>query len=277
MRILLALAVLLPLILLGSSRNATAEEDECLDVPLGLVARIQAAMEYYDVWLQAPRAVRTYEFGLEAWFVSADVGGPEFSGNSDMAHWLVTSLDPDTAEIYKIDKGHADYLSSLPNAGEAGFDVGFLTEGLGAGQACAMAAAKETGGLGIDRKTWEERHGKTKDASDGFTTTGGAIEFRVKEGRISGITWTLNEQRPAEEARALSRDLIPDDALLSGVSAEAPRETVDQPDIYRSKWLAERFDDDGLWDGSEAGTFSVTYSLDDGGLVESFALDLGET
>lgn len=277
MRVSLSLAVLLSFVLSGSPRIATAAEDECVEVPPGLVARIQAGMEYYDVWLQAPRAVRTYEFGLEAWFVSADVGGPEFGDNVDMAHWLVTSLDPETAEIYKVDKGHADYLSSLPDAGEAGFDVGFFTEGLGAGQECSIAAAKETGGLGIDRKTWEERHGKTKDVAGGFATTGGAIEFRLKEGRIAGVTWTLNERRPTEEVRALSRDLIPDDALLSGASAEAARATVDQPDTYRSRWLAGRFDDKGLWDRGEPGTFSVTYNLDDVGLVESFALDLGET
>lgn len=33
----------------------------------------------------------------------------------------------------------------------------------------------------------------------------------------------------------------------------------------------------GLWNGGEPGTFSVSYNLDNVGLVKSFALDLGET
>src|SRR5215211_6942126 len=98
-----------------SSRPASvAAAEKCLDVSPALTARIEAGMKYFDVWLQAPRAVATPDFGLDFWFVSADVAGPEFDGNGDIATWIVSSLDASAAEIYRVDKGHADYLSNLP-------------------------------------------------------------------------------------------------------------------------------------------------------------------
>ncbi len=275
-RFVLVFVALLSVVLGGlMPREIYARDEQCEEVPLGLVARIEAGMKYFDVWLQAPRAVPSYEFGPDARIVSADMGGPDYESDVDMAHWLVTSLDPAAAEIYKIDAGHADYLSDLPDAGDAGFEVGLLTESLGVSQECAMEAAKETGGLGIDRATWEERHGKTNDAQGGVVTTGGSILFREAEGRIAEITWTLREHRPVAEVKVLSHDLIPDDSLRAGISAEAPPSTVDQPDIYVSEWLAEQFEDERLWGGSEPGTFTVSFLLDEEGLAESFSLALG--
>jgi len=272
----LSLSLLSGFVVAANAKSANHLADaKCEDVPLGLVARIEAGMKYFDVWLQAPRAVRSDEFGQPVWFVAADVGGPDYQGNGDMAHWLTTSLDPDTAEIYKVDKGHAKYLSRLPSASQGGFDVGFLTEGLAAAQECAQNAADDTGGLGIDRKTWEKRHGTTNTANGGFATKDGEIRFRLEEGRIAEITWSSKEHLPVAQAKVLSHDLIPDDALLAGDSAEAPPSSGDQPVTYASKWLAKRFKGTGLWRGAKPGAFVLTVQLDDEEMVGSFTLKTG--
>lgn len=258
------------------STPAAAKDNKCLEVPPALTARIEAGMKYYDVWLQAPRAVETPDFGLDYWFVSADVAGPQYESNADIATWIVSSLDASVAEIYRVEKGHADYLSDLPTAKSAGIDVGYLTTGLGGAVSCAQDAAKDTGALGIERKTWEERHGKTKDRKGGFKTKDGALSFGLTEDRVRSVTWKLADPVDWGVARVLSHDLIPDDAVRAGASAEGPAAGPDQPELYQSKWLAKRFESAKVWGGSDKGRFFVSFELNEAGLVSRIIIKLGE-
>jgi len=73
----------------------------------------------------------------------------------------------------------------------------------------------------------------------------------------------------------LTRDLIPDDARLAGVSAEASPSNVAQPDTYQSDWLSERFDDEGVWGDGAPGTFATTYELDQVGFVTRITIQTG--
>lgn len=263
-----------------SNDDATSEQDSdehdtgCQDVPPALVGRITAQMEYFDVWLQGAQAVQTYEFGPPMWIVSADIGGPEFQSNTNMAHWLSTDLDADQAQLMKIDQGHADYLSGLPSAGDNGYDIGFLSEALGQAQECAMDAAEQTGALGVDRETWEERHGETDDRENGFSAENGTVTFQTADDRITRVTVSFEAPVLARDARAVSRDFIPDDALLTGTSAEGPREVFNQPDLYTSEWLSDRFGND-QWQDAEPGTLSVMYNDGLEGFVSSITIQIG--
>jgi hypothetical protein len=269
---------MLVLALTAVTPSVSAQETECIEISPGLRAAIDSGMKYYDVWMQAPRASVTYKFGFEGWIISADIGGADggdYEGNGDMAHWFATSLDPYTAQIYQIEEGHADYLSNFPNSKEGGYDFKILDNDLGEPQNCAQNAAETTGGLGIDQDTWSKRHGPTTSTANGFQSAAGDYQFTVAEDRVSQIVWYPTVPLTPDEARAVSRDLIPDDAHLAGASADAPRSYAAQPDLYQSDWLAGRFDDTGVWNGAEPGTFVATYQLDAAGSVTAVILQTG--
>lgn len=251
--------------------------NDCSPAPPPIVAQIEAGMSYYDIWLQAAQVRSADVVQAGAWVVSSDVGGPEFEGNTDIGHWLVINPNSDFVSIYKIDSGHADYLSALPSSSTIGFDPGFWesAEVLGPGIECAQEAAEDTGALGIDRDTWEERFGSTVDTLNGFATTDGVATFTVTDGRVAGVTWTLANPVAVDDCRAISRNLIPDDALLAGTSATGPRQYPAQPDIYQSEWLSDRYDGTTIWNGAPAGTLSVTYTVS-GGLCSALVVHLGE-
>jgi len=252
---------------------ATAKA-ECLDVPLGLTARIQDGMKYVDQWLQGVRAIESPEY-QDVWFVTGDVGGPDYHNHVDYASWAVTSLDPDFAEIYRVDEGHADYLSNYPDSEDTvGITVSKLSSGLGDAFSCVRDAAEDAGGMGLDRKTWDERHGATKRTNDGFATKGGPIRFHAEGERVVGIDYALKDHLSLGEAQVLSFDLLPADSVRSEPSAEEM--ATDNPNVYTSEWLGERLEGKADWGSADDGTFTVSFDLDAvDGLVSSFSVATG--
>lgn len=272
-RILLFWIALVPL--LG---NASAlSEEKCVEIPPALRAAIESGSNYYDVWLQAPRATPTYKFGFEGWVVSADYAGSngsDYEGNTDAGYWFVTSLDVNSAQIMTIDEGHSEYLSSFPNSKDFGYDFRILDNDFGQPLECLENAAPQTGAIGIDEETWIERHGSTVDTADGFTSPDGEFKFYTTDDRVYGIVWTPQVPMYPIEVRPLTRDLIPDDAHLAGPS-EAPPTNIAQSDTYQSDWLSGRFEDDSVWGTEEPGSFATHYKLDANGLVTQVMIHTG--
>lgn len=271
MRRFVVLVVLLWSVAPSHSVRAKAE---CLDVPPGLTARIEDGMKYVDNWLQGVRAVETREYP-GVWFVSADIGGPKYNNHGDIASWAVTSLDPALAEIYRIDEGHADYLSDYPDSEEAaGIKVGILTDRIGDALNCAQDAAEHAGGLGLDRQTWDDRHGATKRTKDGFATKGGSIRFHAEDDRVVGISYSLKAHLTVSEAQALSFELLPADSVRAESTTDGM--ATENPNLYTSGWLADRLKGKTDWGGADAGTFTVSFEIDAiDGLVSTVSLRPG--
>ena len=119
-----------------------------------------------------------------------------------------------------------------------------------------------SGGLGVNRKVWEQDHKPDKPDDTGSSTYDN-LKYRVMflDENVYYLDVNLSSSELSlENAQALASVYLPNDGKFveTYVPAHADYLIVD---VYTSESLKERFKDDWVWDDSEPGTFIVIYGL----------------
>jgi hypothetical protein len=139
----------------------------------------------------------------------------------------------------------------------------------------------QSGGLGLSRQAWEDRHGAPGQKIGGFISYEGttyAVAYQMDN------VWHLEKSWGStgvslDEARAESKTLIPSDSQLQQTYTSANDQLVD---LYTSEALKSRFPESqqlgsmtlSMWPGGEPGDFIVIYRRT-GDRVTSIVLGIG--
>lgn len=125
----------------------------------------------------------------------------------------------------------------------------------------------QSGGLGLSRETWEDRHGKPERTVSSFVFYAGDYSILFLEGKVWHLEqqWNTQNAITPEDARFVGEQLAPADRqFIETYSPEGrPEATVN---LYFSASLKERFSPD-LFIGGEPGNFVIQYNVHDAGVT----------
>jgi hypothetical protein len=115
-----------------------------------------------------------------------------------------------------------------------------------------------SGGLGLERSEWERLYGLPGRIDAGFSEyQHGSLVVTFRDDRVRYLQHVWGDDQPVmlEEARRLSRMVIPTDSVLLRTYVARQGRIVD---LYRSDSLHARFSST-TWLGSDPGTLQVRY------------------
>lgn len=140
----------------------------------------------------------------------------------------------------------------------------------------AATTPLQSGGLGLTRDEWEQRHGAgTQDPVMGYSYEDGEylVSYQADSAGVETV-WMIEERFgsagiSADDARAASKLLLPTDGKLTKTYTPAQGREVD---LYRSSWLKDRFPatmkigklELSMWTNGDPGDYIVLYRVDTG-------------
>ena len=121
-----------------------------------------------------------------------------------------------------------------------------------------QAPAFDSGGIGLDKATWEKLHGPNANNTDTIGSYENKKYFILfSSGKIFNLT-RQNSKLSNNEARIEAKSLMPKDAKL--VKTYTDSRSGVPVDLYYSEALKNYLGSSGIWSGGEPGNFIVKYN-----------------